>query len=272
MPQQILVTGGTGLLGRQVVRRLLDAGAQVRVMSRRARPAGDHSPYAWATADLRSGAGVAEAVAGVDAVVHCATAFGRQAELHLVRTLVSAVGPAGAAGRDGPPHLLYTSIVGVDRIPLPYYKGKLAAEQLVQQSGLPYTVLRATQFHDLLRAVFAAAATVPGVMAVPGFDFQPVDAGEVAGRLASLAIARPVGRAPDFAGPEVRHAGEFAAMFLEASGQRRRILPIRLPGRTFGAYRAGAHLAPDQAAGKVTFADYLAGITDVRDRSYRARS
>ncbi|MET9022652.1 SDR family oxidoreductase [Actinopolymorpha sp. NPDC004070] len=265
VPEEILVTGGTGLLGRLVVQHLLDEGARVRVMSRRPRPADDASPYAWATADLRSGAGVAEAVAGVAAVVHCATAFGRQAELQLVRTLVE------AAGRGGSPHLLYTSIVGVDRIPLPYYKGKLAAEQLVQQSGLPHTVLRATQFHDLLRTVFAAAATAPVVMPVPDFRFQPVDAGEVAARLASLAVGEPVGRAPDFAGPEVRQAGEFAAAYLRASDRRRRILPVRLPGRTFRAYRSGAHLAPDQTVGKVTFEDYLAGIPDVRGRSYRQR-
>ncbi|GAA2760759.1 SDR family oxidoreductase [Actinopolymorpha rutila] len=263
MPRQILVTGGTGLLGRLVVRRLLDAGTEVRVTSRRARPADDRSPYAWATADLRSGTGVAEAVAGVDAIVHCATAFGRQQEVQLVRTLVE------AAGRGGSPHLLYTSIVGVDRVPLPYYKGKLAAEQMVQASGLPHTVLRATQFHDLLRAVFASAARVP-VMPVPDFRFQPVDAGEVADRLATLAIGEPVGRAPDVAGPEVRHASEFAGAYLRASGRRRRILPMRLPGKTFGAYRAGAHLAPDHAVGKVTFEDYLAGYSDLRGRSYRA--
>lgn len=263
VPRQILVTGGTGLLGRQVVGRLVDAGAQVRVMSRRARPAGDSSPYAWATADLRSGAGVTEAVAGVDAVVHCATAFGRQAEVQLVRTLVD------AAGRGGSPHLLYTSIVGVDRVPLPYYKGKFAAEQVVQQSGLPHTVLRATQFHDLLRAVFAAAARVP-VMPVPDIRFQPVDAGEVADRLASLAVGEPVGRAPDIGGPEVRDARELAGAYLRASGRRRRILPIRLPGKTFRAYHAGAHLAPDHAAGKVTFEDYLAGYSDLRGGSYRA--
>ncbi|MGN9777670.1 SDR family oxidoreductase [Micromonospora sp. H33] len=265
MPDQILVTGGTGLLGRLVVKRLLDAGAKVRVMSRRPRPAGDRAPYAWATADLRSGSGVREATVGVGSIVHCATAFGRRSETQLARTLID------AARRNGTPlHLLYISIVGVDRVPLPYYQGKLAAERLVQQSGLPHTIMRATQFHDLLRTLFAAAATAPA-MPVPDFAFQPIAVGEVADRLAQLAVGEALGRAPDIAGPEVRHARDLARAYLQATGRRRLVLPVRLPGKTFRAYRAGAHLAPDRAIGKITFAEYLAGYPEVRGRSYRGR-
>jgi uncharacterized protein YbjT (DUF2867 family) len=259
-----MVTGGNGLLGRLVVGRLLDLGRQVCVMSRRPRPTGDQKPYAWATADLRSSAGVPATLAGVKVIVHCATAFGRRSETQLARNLVDAARSAGS------PHIVYISIVGIDRVPLGYYQGKLLAERLVQQSGLPYTILRATQFHDLLRTMFATAAMAP-VMLVPGFAFQPIDASEVADRLAHLAAGEPAGRVPDIAGPEIRHATDLARAYLRTTGQRRLLLPVRLPGKVFRAYRAGGHLAADRAVGKVTFEEYLAAHTDVRDRSYRGQ-
>ncbi|MDQ3990030.1 MAG: NAD(P)H-binding protein, partial [Actinomycetota bacterium] len=132
----VLVTGGTGTLGRAVVARLRDGGHQVRVASRR-------PGAARVVVDLCSGAGVDGAVAGVDAIVHCATTDGA-ADVPLTRTLVD------GARRAGTPHLVFVSIVGVDRIPLGYYRAKLAAERVVEESELGWTVLRATQFHDLI--------------------------------------------------------------------------------------------------------------------------
>nr|WP_042183923.1 SDR family oxidoreductase [Kibdelosporangium sp. MJ126-NF4]CEL15961.1 hypothetical protein [Kibdelosporangium sp. MJ126-NF4]CTQ93885.1 hypothetical protein [Kibdelosporangium sp. MJ126-NF4] len=260
MHNRILVTGGTGLLGRLVVDRLVTRGHEVRVLSR---TPGDGCERA--VGDLRSGDGVREAVADVDVIVHCATAFGRRAEARITRTLVAA---ARQAGR---PHLAYISIVGVDRVPLGYYQGKMAAERTIADSGLPYTILRATQFHDILRVLFAKAARSP-VMPVPDFRFQPVDVGEVADRLTELAIGEPGGRVPDFAGPHIHHACDFARAFALATGRRRLVLPVRLPGRTFRAYRDGGNLAPDHAAGSITFEDYLAAHPAPLATSYRGRS
>nr|WP_205863221.1 NAD(P)H-binding protein [Planosporangium thailandense] len=259
-----MVTGGTGLLGRQVAVRLLAAGREVRVMSRRPRAAHDGGRYEWAIADLRSGRGVGEAVAGVDVIVHCATAFGRGAEVDVARTVVE------AAQRADVPHLVYISIVGVDRVPLGYYRAKLAAERLIEHSGLPYTILRATQFHDLVRTMLAAAAKSP-VMPVPDLSFQPVDVSEVATRLAELALGDPVAHAPDFAGPQVRAARELAGSYLRATGRRRPILPVRLPGMVFRAYRRGGNLAPEHAAGKITFEECLTRHADPTRVSYRGR-
>ena len=106
MRDQIVVTGGTGLLGRAAVQRLLDAGREVRVLSRRHRPAHERAGYAWATADIGSGHGVREASTGAGVIVHCATAFGRRAEGRVVEDLVR------AARRVGSPHLVYIFIVG----------------------------------------------------------------------------------------------------------------------------------------------------------------
>jgi uncharacterized protein YbjT (DUF2867 family) len=264
VPKPILVTGGTGTLGSRVVGRLLDNGHEVQVMSRRAAPAQSPARRGWASADLLTGAGVDAALTGVDVVVHCATSGTAPKEMRAMRTLLE------AARRAGGVHLVYVSIVGVDRVPLPYYRGKLQAEGMLEGGGVPFTVLRATQFHDLLRVLFAATARLP-VMPVPDVPFQPVDAGEVAARLAELAVGDPLGRVSDIGGPEVRPAAQLARTFLAAVGRRRPVLPVRLPGRTFRAYREGGHLSPDHATGRRTFEQYLAEHRDPTGLSYRGR-
>ncbi|MFF8804232.1 SDR family oxidoreductase [Streptomyces omiyaensis] len=223
----ILVTGATGTLGRPLCARLAAAGHEVRELSR-------SSPTH--PVDLRRGTGLDAALAGVDTVVHCASSP-RGGDEEAARRLIA------AARRAGVRHLVQISIVGVDRVPLPYYRAKLAVERLVEESGIGWTVLRATQFHDLVLKVLAAAARVPLVMPVPaGVPDQPVDVGEVADRLAELAEGEPAGRVPDLGGPEVVPFADLARAYLAATGRRRRVLPVRLPGRTFRAFAAGGHL------------------------------
>ncbi len=246
---RILVTGGTGQLGSAVVTRLRAAGEEVRVLSRRAAPD-------VVRGDLRTGRGIDSAVAGVDVVVHCATDyFGR--ETQLARTLIEAARWAGG------PHLVYVSIVGVDRVPLGYYRAKYETERLVAASGLPVTIQRATQFHGLVRTLLAGASRLP-VVPVPRISFQPVDVRDVARRLADLAMADPAGRAPDFGGPEVLSAAELAQAVGAASGRPRPIVPMKVPGETFRAYAAGEHLAPGHREGVITFGEYLAEGADHR--------
>ena len=245
---QILVTGGTGTLGRVLVRRLVDEGTPVRVLSRRPPPAG-RPPVGWSTGDLKTGRGIDAAVAGVDGIVHCATGLG---DVGAARHLIE------SARRAGSPQVVYISIVGVDRIPFGYYKSKLEAERLVESSGLPWTVLRATQFHQLILRGCEALARLPVMLVPAGTAFQPVDAREVAGRLAGLASGPAAGRVPDMGGPEVRDAAELARGYLQARGRHRPVRAIRLPGDVFAGYRRGGHLAPDHATGQVTFAEFLA--------------
>jgi uncharacterized protein YbjT (DUF2867 family) len=255
MTKTILVTGGTGQLGGHVVRLLRQAGHDVRVASRRTGPD-------LATVNWKTGAGLAEAVAGVDAIAHCAGAY---LDVEIDRML------AAAALKAGVPHLLYISIVGIDRVPFRYYRSKLAAERIIEQSGVPFTILRATQFHDLVRVLFAGAAKLP-LMFVPAFSFQPVDAGEVAERLAELVVEPPAGHVPDLAGPLVQSAHELAGMYLRATGRRRLIVPVRFPGNIFRQFRAGGNLAPDRAVGTVTFAGYLAVHPNRKALSYRGHA
>lgn len=256
----ILVTGGTGTLGRVVVTRLLEAGHEVRIASRRPQPAGAPRPYTWMTVDYRSGAGLAEAIAGVDAIVHCAGDLRGEVERQLV----------AAARGVGAPHLVHISIVGLDRVPLGFYRSRLAAERVIENSGLPWTILRATQFHDLIRFLLAVLARLP-VMVVPDFSFQPIDVREVAGRLVELATGAPAGHVPDLGGPHVRHTSDLARAYLRSIGRRRRVLPVRLPGKVFRGYRQGGHLTPDRADGRITFEEYLTEHSAPASLSYRGR-
>ncbi|MEV6107198.1 NAD(P)H-binding protein [Streptomyces sp. NPDC051940] len=252
MDDVILVTGGTGTLGRPLVRRLAADGARVRVMSRRARPQDAPEDVEWATADLAAGTGLDAALDGVRTVVHAAT--NARDDVKASRHLVEA-----ALRRPGAPlHLVYVSIVGIDAVPFPYYRSKLAVERLVEESGLPWTTLRATQFHDLVATFTLVQRWLPVALYPSGFRFQPVEVAEVADRLAELAQGAPAGRVADFAGPRIRDARELAAVTLRAAGRRRPLVPLRLPGKAFRGFRAGGNVATEPGAGKVTYEDYLA--------------
>jgi uncharacterized protein YbjT (DUF2867 family) len=261
----VLVTGGTGTLGSRLVPRLRDAGAEVRVLSRRKRA--DEGGVRYVAGDLGTGAGVQAAVAGAAVIVHCAG--GPKGDGDLARNLVRAAIAAG-----GTPHLVYISVVGAERIPVRgavdralfgYFEQKRAAELVVADSGLPWTTLRATQFHDLVLAVARAMARLP-VIPVPAGSFQPVDTDEVAARLAGLALGEPAGLVPDLAGPRVYRADELLRTYLRAAGRRRLVLPVWLPGRAARAVREGATTAPAHAAGRRTWEEFLAERLPARGR------
>ncbi|WP_367324603.1 SDR family oxidoreductase [Streptomyces sp. HUAS ZL42] len=238
----ILVTGGTGTLGRLVTERLRAAGHEVRVLSRHAQP------YA---VDLREGGiGLDAAVGGVDTIVHCASSP-RGGDEQAATNLIA------AARRAGVGHLVYISIVGVDRVPFGYYRSKLAVERLVEESGLGWTVLRTTQFHDLLVRVLQGLAKPPVMLLPAGVPDQPIEVAEVADRLARLAEGAPAGRVEDMGGPEVRSFESLARAYLKATGRRRVVVNVPLWGKAYRAFRTGGHLTPELAVGKGTFEEHL---------------
>ncbi|HEY2666181.1 MAG TPA: NAD(P)H-binding protein [Actinomycetota bacterium] len=254
----ILVTGGTGTLGRLVVARLRDAGRDVRVLSRHGHEGEEGVEFVMG--DLATGKGIDAAVEGTEIIVHCAgTAKGDDDKArHLVRAALGA----------GVRHLVNVSVVGADRVPVEraidramfgYFASKLAAERVVAESGVPWTTLRATQFHDLILMTARAMAKLPVIPVPPGFRFQPVDAGEVADQLVELAFGTPAGLAPDIAGPRVYGMADLLRGYLRASGKHRPIVALPLPGKAARAFRAGVNLAPDRAVGRRTWEDFLAG-------------
>ena len=185
----VLVTGGTGTLGRALEPVLTAAHRRVRVFSRHSAPAGRH-PLTWAQGDLRTGAGLNEAVRNTNTVIHLATnSSGGDAAAteRLVRAIRRGCRPTAPL-----PHLIYLSIVGVDRIPLGYYREKLAAEQVVQRSGLPFTIVRSTQFHSLVFGLIALQRHWPVVLA-PDVRLQPIDVKDVAVQLLGYTRLGPTG-------------------------------------------------------------------------------
>ena len=275
MTSPILVTGGTGTLGRLVVPRLRAAGRDVRVLSRRPRGGGedfedhkeDREGIERVTGDLATGEGIDAAVEGAGIIVHCAGSPRGDADKarHLVR----------AAARAGARHLVFISVVGADRVPVTsgldramfgYFEAKLGAERAVAGSGLPWTTLRATQFIDLSLATVQQMARLPVIPVPAGFRFQPVDTGEVAERLADLALGPPAGLVPDLAGPRVYEMAALLRSYLRARRLRRLLVPVWLPGQAARAFRAGANLAREpacgrRAVGRRTWEDFLAART-----------
>ena len=249
LTRDVLITGATGTLGHRVVPEATAAGHQVRAMSRRS-----HVGYTgvhWSQGDLLTGAGVDAAVDGIDVIVHCATQGTGDKDVASMKNLVA------AARRAGVGHIVYVSIVGIDRIPLPYYKSKLRAERVLEDSGVGHTVLRATQFHDLIKTIFSIQRFSPVLSTLRGVRFQPINTRDVAARLVELIHAEPAGRVADIGGPAVHTHADLGRIYLAARGGRRPVVQVPLPGRIVAGYRSGANLVPDNPVGTVGFAEYL---------------
>ena len=139
-----------------------------------------------------------------------------------------------------------------------YFASKRAAERVAASSGLPWTILRATQFHELFLLTAQFMAKLP-VLPVPArFRFQPVAAEEVAARLVELALGAPAGLVPDIGGPKVYGMDEILRAYLRAAGKRRPLIPVWIPGKAARAIRAGANLTPERAVGRQTWEEFLA--------------
>ncbi|WP_405999987.1 SDR family oxidoreductase [Streptomyces sp. NBC_00829] len=244
----ILVTGGTGTLGRHVVPLLREAGRTVRVLSRHGRESGDG--IAYVTADLFRDEGIEAAVDGVEIVLHLAG--GPKGDDVATENLVRAASAAGVK------HLVYVSVIGSDTLPLAWLRSKLNAERAIAGSGIPWTTLRAAQFHDLALTVVEKTAKLPVIPVPGGLRLQPVDAREVAARLVHLTLGEPAGLVPDLAGPKVYGIAELSRGYLKARGKQRLMMPVRMPGKAGRAYRAGENLSLDGAdVGRRTWEDFL---------------
>ena len=259
---RVLVTGGAGHLGRHVVGAAAAAGHSVRITSRKPRP--ERAPFAapgasapeWIQLDLAtpSPEALRATLAGVDAVVHAASDArnSQAADVEGSRRLFEAAREARVG------HLLFVSIVGVDKNPLKYYQHKLATERDLEASGLPHSILRAAQFHWFVDYLLGQAARAPFLIPLPaGFHVQSVAEDEVAARILSALTAGPGGRLPDFAGPEPMTLGHAAALWKGIRRVKKAVVPLWLPGKTAAAFRAGSNLAPDGERGTERWKDWL---------------
>lgn len=249
MTSPILVTGGTGNLGRHAVPLLRAAGHNVRVLCRTPRKNADGVEYF--AVDLLKNEGIDRALAGVETILHLAG--GTKGDDKIAQNLVD------AAKRAGTKHLVYISVIGADTMPLGWFKTALDAENAITRSGIPWTLLRAAQFHDIVLTMGEKMSKMPIVPAPGGLQFQPVDSREVAARLVELTLGAPAGRVADIAGPKVYPLGDLLRSYLQAAGKKRPLLPIRMPGKAGKAYRAGDNLAlTGTQVGKRTWEEFLA--------------
>ena len=259
----ILVTGGTGHLGRPIVARLRQDGHHLRVLARRPR---DDIGVEWIRGDLGTGEGVAEAVAGAAVVVHAATNSpaaqrGRYRLGDLVRspTDVDVDGTRGlleAAAETGVEHFVHVSIVGLPQMArVPYASVKIAAEELVRTSPVPWSIVRATGFYWLLDRLLAGMTRRRVVFLPAGVSMQPVDSDDFADYVVETAMGGPRDERQDFVGPETLTMRELTEQYLAARRLRRRIWQAPVPSSVKAAL--GAHTLSDARRGSTTWAQWL---------------
>jgi len=244
----IAIVGGTGTLGRRVAAELEARGNQVRPLSR-------HAPEY--RVDLATGDGLGPALAGCDVVVDASNSSARKPAGILVdgsRRLLE----AGAAA--GVKHHVCVSIVGCDQVPIGYYRAKSDQERVVGQGAVPWSIVRSTQFHELVGTVLAAAGRWR-VLPMPRGVLQPVACADAARAIADVAQGAPLNRCLTVAGPEVREVRDLARTWREVTGHRALLVPMPVPGTVGRALRSGALTAPrPDVRGTTGFADWLRSV------------
>ncbi|MFI8569374.1 SDR family oxidoreductase [Rhodococcus sp. NPDC078407] len=243
---KLAVAGGTGIVGTHVVQVAREREHEVVVLSRSA------------GVDLVTGSGLSDALDGADVVIDVASTQTISAEesttffAAVTRNLLAAEIEAGIG------HHLALSIVGIDKAPHSYYAGKVEQERLVRAGGVPWTILRATQFHEFAAQIRAQSSFGP-VSVIPKMVSQPIAAREVAERLIDLAEQSPAGRVADLGGPREERVADMVRRYARAIGTRGIVLEVPIPGAYGRAMRNGTLVtSPDSDHGRQTFDQWLA--------------
>ncbi|WP_285245828.1 NAD(P)H-binding protein [Pseudarthrobacter sp. fls2-241-R2A-127] len=242
---RIAVAGGTGTVGRHVVAIARERGHQVVSLSRAE------------GVDLVSGSGLDQTLQGVETVIDVSgipTLSTKKAVDFFTNATQNLL---VAENQNGVKHHIALSIAGIDNANSGLYAGKLAQEDEVRHGGVPWTILRSTQFHEFVPMSLKAASVGPLVF-VPEMRTQPVAAQEVATALVDAAEAGPKGRAPDLGGPRPEQLKALVSAYLAKTRQKKLIIPLRLPGPMGKAMRNGALIpVPGSAVGRQTFLEWL---------------
>jgi len=244
----IAIVGGTGTLGQHVAAELEARGHKVRALSRHA------LEY---RVDLATGAGLGPALAGCDVVVDASNSSARKPAGILVdgaRRLLEAEAAAGVK------HHVCVSIVGCGEVPMGYYRAKTDQERVVSQGAVPWSIVRSTQFHELVGTILTAAGRWR-VLPMPRGVLQPVACADAARVIADVAEGVPLKRSITVAGPEVGEVRDLARTWREVTGHRALLVTMPVPGTVGRALRSGALTAPQPDVRGITgFADWLRSV------------
>jgi uncharacterized protein YbjT (DUF2867 family) len=252
---RILVTGSTGQLGSALLNQLKGSDYEVKITSRR-KPEGMRR-FEWVYSDLLSGEGLDEAVKDVEVIIHAATSPIKNSRLIEVSGLEKFLSKLQDIKQ-----FIYPSIVGIEEIPLKYYKLKYEGEELLKNSSIPYTIVRATQFHGFVENLFLSKPIFKRYVIPGNIKFQSVDAGEFANHLIDLINKGPQGRTDDFAGPDIMTLREMAELKIKINNETNKVLSFSVPGKLYKSFLDGKNTNFNQKIGKITFEEYLRNRMD----------
>ena len=251
--ERVLVTGGSGTLGREVVSRLLSHHYETCILTSKENTVMPGNSRIF-VGDLGKNTGLKEALNNIDVVIHCASNPKKSLEVDVegTRNLINAI------DKNKTRHIIYISIVGVDKSNYPYYKTKVAVENMIKEGSIPYTILRTTQFHNLVLNIISGLETIDGIINVPqGMKFQSIDVGEVASYLLELVKENGCGLLPDRSGPEILSIGGMVKSYLEISGQNNSFKLCEIKNERNDMFSSGINLCPSNKYGKISWSQFL---------------
>jgi uncharacterized protein YbjT (DUF2867 family) len=253
----ILITGGTGTLGQAIIKQVADIGV-INVISTKEK-ADMSRPVNVFNADLTDIESLRTVAEAADIIIHCASnpTNAKVVDLEGTCNLLACVNKTRLK------HFIYISIAGIDKSTFPYYIIKQQVEQLIMLAGVPFSILRPTQFHEfvLYRMIkpfeHGTNLTIPA-----GLKFQSVDVADVAGKIKDLIQTGPANDVTTIGGPEILTIEEMAKTYLTTLGLPASITPEKMEGERFDMLRSGINLCKDKAFGKITWQQYLNNLAN----------
>lgn len=245
------VIGGTGMIGSNIVGQLAGGGEEVRILTRTP-PARMAEGVSHARIDLATGEGLEAALDGVDTLIDAGNTR-KSPEDTLVEGTRRIL---DVCANQGVGHYVGISIVGCEKVDMGYYKAKTAQEAVIRSSPVGWSLLRATQFHELIESVLRGAAK-RGVTPRSSIPLQTVAASEAARSMVNISGSAPLNAAIELTGPEVLTVTEMAKIWRRAKGRRAIPLPLPTMGRAMKALRQGALTDPAVEGSGPTFEQWL---------------
>lgn len=251
--KKILITGASGTLGKELCRVMAANKTPFTAISRKRIDIG--LPGIWMKADLNTGEGLEDLPGTFDTIIHLAS---NAADKHSKSDPELTDAILKFSGKSGVSHFIYMSIVGIDKIPYQYYRQKLYSENLVFSGNLPFTILRATQFHQLLDYFLGILIKYPVALLPKKFKFQPIDPFRIAVKLFELYQQHePVNGIINIGGPEVLNLSQMYKDWLIYKKRKAIVLNLPLPGKTAKAFIKGYNTCKEKDMQSITWKEFL---------------